>query len=198
MNQIEEIKSIARNNGGYIRTFQIEKLGISRPTIKKYLQSGVLEYVCRGLYGIADEIPDEYVVVQNRCNKAIFSYGTAIYLWGMSDRTPHIIDVTVPQGTHASHLKKVNEDIRCHYVKPEFYEIGITQTESPQGGKVFLYDRERCICDLIREKDKIEMQLYTQSIKEFFKGNGNQRKLLNYAKTFKIVDKVRAYMEVLM
>lgn len=33
-----------------------------------------------------------------------------------------------------------------------------------------LYDKERCICDLIRNKDKIEMQLYSQAIKEYFKG----------------------------
>lgn len=198
MNQIEKIKHIVRNNGGYIRTFQLEELGISRPTIKKYKESGVLEQVSRGLYSIANEISDEYVVVQKHCNKAVFSYGTALYLWGMSDRTPHIFDVTVPQGTHTSHLKKVNEDLRCHYVKFDFYEVGITQTISPQGGNVILYDKERCICDLIRDKDKIEMQLYSQAIKEYFKGKGNTRKLLKYSKIFKIEDKVRAYMEVLM
>lgn len=198
MDQMEEIKRIAQNNGGYIRTFQIEELGVSRPMIKRYRESGMLEQVSRGIYSIASEIPDEYVVVQKHCNKAIFSYGTALYLWGMSDRTPHIFDITVPQGTHTSHLKRINEDIRCHYVKSDFYEIGKTQTISPQGGNVLLYDKERCICDLIRDKGKIEMQLYSQAIKEYFKGKCNQRKLLKYSKIFKIEDKVRAYMEVLM
>ena len=61
-----------------------------------------------------------------------------------------------------------------------------------------LYDKERCICDLIRNKDKIEMQLYSQAIKEYFKGKSNPRKLLKYLKLFKIEDKVRSYMEVLM
>ena len=61
-----------------------------------------------------------------------------------------------------------------------------------------LYDKERCICDLIRNKDKIEMQLYSQAIKEYSKGKSNPRKLLKYSKLFKIEDKVRSYMEVLM
>lgn len=198
MDYIEEIKCIARNSGGYVRTSQIEELGISRPMIKRYKESGLLEQVSRGIYSVTNEILDEYVVLQKHCNKAIFSYGTALYLWGMSDRTPHIFDITVPQGTHTSHLKKVNEDLRFHYVKSDFYEIGIMQTISPQGGNVFLYDKERCICDLVRNKDKIEMQLYSQAIKEYFKGKSNQRKLLKYSKIFNVEDKVRVYMEVLM
>lgn len=198
MNQIEEIRRIALNNGGYIHTYQIEELGVSRPTIKKYKESGVLEQVSRGLYSVQNEISDEYVLVQKHCRKAIFSYGTALYLWGMSDRSPHIFDITVPQGTHTSHLKRVNEGLRCHYVKNDFYELGITHTISPQGGNVLLYDKERCICDFIRDKDKIEMQLYSQAIKEYFRGKSNPRKLLKYSKLFKIEDKIRAYMEVLM
>lgn len=42
------------------------------------------------------------------------------------------------------------------------------------------------------------MQLYSQAIKEYFKGKSNQRKLLKYSKIFNVEDKVRVYMEVLM
>jgi len=42
------------------------------------------------------------------------------------------------------------------------------------------------------------MQLYSQAIKEYFKGKINPRKLLKYSKIFNVEDKVRAYMEVLM
>lgn len=42
------------------------------------------------------------------------------------------------------------------------------------------------------------MQLYSQAMKEYFKGKSNPRKLLKYSKLFKIEDKVRDYMEVLM
>ena len=68
----------------------------------------------------------------------------------------------------------------------------------PQGGMVRLYDRERCICDLIRDKDQMEMQLYTQAIKEYFRGKPNSRKLLKYGKAFGIEEKIRIYMEVLL
>ena len=54
--------------------------------------------------------------------------------------------------------------MRCHYVDKELYEIGITETVSPQGARVKLYDKERCIYDLIRNKDQVDIQIYTQAI----------------------------------
>ena len=45
-----------------------------------------------------------------------------------------------------------------------FIEIGITETVSPQGARVKLYDKEHCICDLIRNKDQVDIQIYTQAI----------------------------------
>ena len=193
-NRIEET---AKENNGLIKTSQIEQLGISRPMIKKYKDLGYLEQIRKGLYILTDEIADEYAIVQAQSSNVIFSFGTALYLWGMSDRTPHIIDVTLPQGSNLSRLKKENPHIRFHYVQQDIYKIGIAETKSPQGAVVKLYDRERCICDIIRSKQKMDMQLYTQAIKEYFKESPNYRKLLKYSKIFGIEEKVRTYMEVL-
>ncbi|MBO5323981.1 MAG: type IV toxin-antitoxin system AbiEi family antitoxin domain-containing protein [Oscillospiraceae bacterium] len=191
------IQTVAKKNNGYIRTSQVEDLGISRPMIKKYLDMGLLEQVCKGLYALAEEIADEYALIQARSSKAVFSYGTALYLWGLSDRTPHFYDITLPRGTNSTKLKRDNPNLRCHYVQQEIYEMGITETQSPQGAVVKLYDRERCICDLIRYKDQVDMQLYSQAIKDYFKSKPNPRKLLKYGKVFGIDDKIRMYMEVL-
>ncbi|WP_148411090.1 type IV toxin-antitoxin system AbiEi family antitoxin domain-containing protein [Murimonas intestini] len=193
----KEIEDIATENGGFIKTSQIEEIGISRQKIKKYVDEGALEVIKKGLYAVANDVPDEYVKIQMQSTKVIFSYGAALFLWDMSDRVPHQIDVTVPQGTNMTRIKNRNENLRFHYVTKDLYEVGITQTTSPQGGTVWLYDKERCICDLIRDKEKTEMQLYSQAIKEYFKGKPNYRKLLKYGKMFDIEDKIRTYMEVL-
>jgi len=191
------IAELAEQNDGLIKTGMVEKAGIGRYMLKRYLDAGKLVRVRKGIYVLGDGLADEYALLQAQCSKAVFSYGTALYLWGMSDRVPHNIDITVPQGTNLTRLRKDNPDLRCHYVQQELYELGISQVRSPQGGTVQLYDRERCICDLIRHKDQIEMQLYTQAIQEYFKNQPNRRKLLKYGKQFGIEEKIRIYMEVL-
>lgn len=199
MDQIwNQVKSIAETGDGFIRTSQVEQAGISRPMLKKYMDMGKLERVRKGIYVLSDGLADEYALLQAQSSKAVFSYGTALFLWGMSDRTPHILDVTVPHGTNTTVVRRDNPNLRCHYVQPELYGLGITKTESPQGGVVSLYDRERCICDLVRDKDQMEMQLYSQALNEYFKAKPNSRKLLKYSKAFGIEDKIRTYMEVLL
>lgn len=198
MDQIwERIQAVAEKNNGFIKTAQVEQLGISRPMLRKYTEAGKLEQVCKGLYILASDIADEYALLQARSKFAVFSYGTALFLWGLSDRTPHTYDITVPRGTNVSLLKRDNPNLRCHYVQSDTYEIGISETASPQGSTVRLYDKERCICDLIRDKNQIDMQLYSQAIKDYFKTKPNIRKLLKYGKVFGIEEKIRTYMEVL-
>ena len=198
MDQIwERIQAVAEKNNGFIKTAQVEQLGISRPMLRKYTEAGKLEQVCKGLYILASDIADEYALLQARSKFAVFSYGTALFLWGLSDRTPHTYDITVPRGTNISLLKRDNPNLRCHYVQSDTYENGISETASPQGATVRLYDKERCICDLIRDKNQIDMQLYSQAIKDYFKTKPNIRKLLKYGKLFGIEEKIRTYMEVL-
>lgn len=41
------------------------------------------------------------------------------------------------------------------------------------GAEVMVYDRERCICDLISKRKEMDMQLYVQAIKEYFSLEAN-------------------------
>ena len=124
-------------------------------------------------------------------------YGTALDLWGMTDRIPHSFDVTVPSGTNMSRIRKDLPDLRVHYVRKVLHEIGAAETVTPLGSKVRLYDKERCICDLIRSRKNMDMQLYSGAIREYFSDHPNMRKLLKYGKQFGIEDKIRTYSEVL-
>ena len=66
------------------------------------------------------------------------------------------------------------------------------------GNQVRLYDKERCICDLIRARNDIDMQLFSGAIKIYFSNHPDMRKLLKYGKQFGIEDKIRIYSEVLV
>lgn len=194
----EQIETIATENNGIITTAQIEAVGIKRTALKRYVGAQLLLRVCKGLYVLENGMADEYALLQARSGKALFSYGTALFLWGLSDRVPHIIDLTVPHGMNMTRMKRDNPQVRFHYVMPSLFGVGETETKSPQGSTVRLYDKERCICDLIRDKKGMDMQLYTQALKDYFRADANIRKLLKYGKEFGIEEQIRIYMEVLL
>ena len=196
--RIEILKELAKQDGGLITTSQIEKAGISRVLIPAFIDEGVLIKESRGIYYYADELPDDLQIIQKNNPRVIYSYGTALYLWNMSDRIPHVWDVSVPQGFNATRLKKDKQNIRLHYINADKWSVGITETLSPDGNKVRLYDKERCIIDLIKRKDKMDKQIYLHALREYFTDNNNDlAQLIRYAKIFHIERPVRDYMDIL-
>ena len=196
--RIEILKDLAKQDGGLITTAQIEKAGISRVLIPTFIEEGVLVKERHGTYYYADEFPDDLLLIQKHNPRLVYSYGTALYLWDMSDRTPHVWDISVPQGFNATRLKKDNKNIRLHYINADKWSVGITETLSPDGNKVQLYDKERCIIDLIKRKDKMDKQIYLHALRQYFADSTTDKsQLIRYAKIFHVERPVRDYMDIL-
>lgn len=193
----DDLKILIESNGGVVSAADLQHAGIERIGLYALLANGILKKESHGNYVWAENEPDEYKIIQNRSEKLIYSHGTALFLHGMSDRVPHTLDITVPQGDNISRIKKTYQNTRFHYCKKELWNFGIMSVNTPMGYSVRVYDLERCICDMIRDKDNVDKQIYIQAIQEYFIGRCNPRKIIKYAKEFNIESKVRNYMEVL-
>ena len=193
----DDLKILIESNGGVVSAADLQHAGIERIGLYALLANEILKKESHGNYVLAENEPDEYKIIQNRSEKLIYSHGTALFLHGMSDRVPHTLDITVPQGDNISRIKKTYQNTRFHYCKKELWNLGIMSVNTPMGYSVRVYDPERCICDMIRDKDNVDKQIYIQAIQEYFKGKCNPRKMIKYAKEFNIESKVRNYMEVL-
>lgn len=67
------------------------------------------------------------------------------------------------------------------------------------GNLVKVYDKERCICDLIKDRKKYEIQLYQTAIKEYMSSKEkNLSRLIEYAVKLGVRDEVMMYVEVMI
>lgn len=197
MADLESLKKIVRDNG-YLYTKDVIKAGIRREYLKKYLDRGSLIRESRGIYSFADSMSDEFALLQSRCKKGIFSYGTALYFHGLSDRFPQMISMTVPKNYNVFYLKEELLHVEFHRIKPSLWDIGIIEINSPQGGKIKIYNKERCICDIIRNRKRTDPQIFAQALKGYFASKDRDNiQLIEYAKKFHIENKVQEYMEIL-
>ena len=175
-----------------------EELGYTRHNLSELTKSGQLERLRPGLYQLKGKVIDDFTLISSNSNRIIFSHQTALYLHDLSDRTPNVFHISVPQGYNASHIKKRYEDLQVHYVKKDLYELGKTEIKSPQDSLISVYDIDRTICDIIIDREKIDKQIFIEAIKRYFKSqNKNLRRLIKYSRLFKIEDEVRKYIEVL-
>jgi len=63
---------------------------------------------------------------------------------------------------------------------------------------VKVYDLERTICDLIRERQKIDVKIFSTSLKIYIQSSDkNLRKLYQYARAFHVLENVQSLIEVL-
>ncbi len=197
MTDEEKVLELLKNSNGIIKTSLLKKENISKMSLTRLVQKGLIERIERGLYIDNNIIEDNYVVFQHICNKAIFSHSTALYFHQLSDRTPIKLMSTVPSNYNSRLLKDNNYVF--FYLKEELYEIGKTKIKTPFQNEVYCYDLERTICDIIRNKDKIDASLFSDAMKRYVeRKDKNIIKLYEYAEKLNIIEKVKNYMEVLM
>lgn len=84
-------------------------------------------------------------------------------------------------------------------VKKEWYEIGITQVKTNFGRDIRCYNQERTICDLLSPRYQTDLGLIAEAVKRYFRRKEKDvALLLDYAVTFGVEKRIKAYMEVLM
>lgn len=193
---IDRILKIMKENNGIITSAQLEKKGISRVYLSRMEKEGIIEKVDRGTYVTQDFKYDEYYLFQLKYPKAIFSYNTALYFYEMTERTPIKMDVTVCREYNPHRFKDL---VNVYKTSKELYGLGVTEKKSPQGMKVKTYNLERTVCDIIKNKDFLDIEIRNKAIKKVIKSKEfNASKMFEYAKKMNIYDKVKNYMEAII
>ncbi len=193
MTKIEKIKEIVENNNGILSTKVLDENNIHRQYLKKLVDEGYLIKVSRGLYVKPDKDINEFYVIGEQYKSGIFSHNTALYFYDLTDRTPFSLDMTF-----TSNVRVSNYMLSPHYVNKERFEIGLTIKEFEDGTKIKVYDMERTICDIIRDRNKIDSQIFNSALKGYMKRKDKNLNLLyEYAKKFSILKILKMYLEVL-
>ena len=191
------MSELLQENNGYLFTTQVEKAGISRTYLAKFVQKNHLENVAKGIYISQDTWADELYILQIRNPKIIYSGETALYLQGMIDSEYTDICITVPPRFNQTRLRSKGVIVRQE--KQSAYQLGIVDIETNYGNTVRTYNKERCICDIIKYRKKIEVQQFQTAMKTFMRDKEkNMSRLIQYGEQLKIRDEIMKYVEVML
>ncbi len=197
MDYMAELAAIAKAHGGIIEAKIAAQRGISNAMLYKLCKQDKIHRIVKGQYVLPDDMQDELLSISKRSGKVIFSHETALYLHGISDRTPFEHTITAPSGCIPS--MAIKTECKVYYIKPELFELGKTSLKSPAGNDVVAYDLERTICDVIRSRNKLGTETFLAALKMYA---ANPKKDLNklnaYAKKMRVSNVLRQYLEVLL
>jgi predicted transcriptional regulator of viral defense system len=197
MDKTKIMDKLLDGGNGYLLTSQVIEHGISKWQLAEYIKKRNLKKGAQGVYMSEDAWSDELYLIHLRNHKMFFSQETALYLHGLMEREPRYIYVTVKAGYNASHLRE--KGIKVYQSKPDIYEIGASSVETIYGNCVAVYDMERTICDIIRDKSGMDIQVFQTAMKEYMSNpKKNLTNLMSYASKMKVEEKVRTYVEVML
>lgn len=194
---IDKIEKKIKSNNGVISTEQLVNMGISKTTLTNYVKGGLLERSGHGFYTLPDLIEDDMYLVMLRSKHIIFSHETALFLNGLSERTPFIHSVTIP--SDASIPAAVKDQCKCYYIRAHLHKLGMVEKKTTFGNMVRCYDPERTLCDILRSRSRMDEESVIAAVKNYSnKKDKNLKNLGKYAELLKVEKQVRHYMEVLL
>lgn len=194
MNYEKQIEQYLKKSGGIITSAYCRENNIPTVYLSRLFKEGKLSKVKKGIYLDSAGDYDEYYFFQHQYKKAIFSYETALFLLGESDKIPWTTDITVYNGYK---FNTKPEGVQVHYVNKAIYDLGIIEQETMYGNKVKIYSYERVLCDFISHKDEMDIEVYVKTIRSYSKYKKRDiHKLYEIANQMRITDKVKEVLEV--
>ena len=193
----QKIMNKLKQNNNVITTAQVVELGFSRALLSKYVKVGLLERGRHGVYILPESVHDDMYTLRLRSDKIVFSHDTALFLNGLSERTPFEHSVTIPSNSVLSDT--LMEECSCYYIKPELFELGMVERKTTFGNVVRCYDVERTICDLLRSRNRMDDETVISAIKNYasYKDKDLNR-LAVYSEKLRVSKIIKQYLEVLL
>lgn len=192
MNHIEDI---IRNNGGYITANQAK--AVNRTTYYKVLElvrNGDLVRIRPGVYLLPDEMAKTMIDVGKVIPGGILCMYSAWSYYELTTQIPTEYYVAIPR----SRKVRLPEypPITIYRWDEVAYKTGITQANM-EGIDVPVYDIEKSVCDAIKHRNKIGIDVSSEILKNYL--NRKTRdidKLMKYAKIMRVASTIKKYLEI--
>lgn len=172
-------------------TAQLNKEKLYYRDIQRMLDEGLIEKVKRGYYHwIEDYGTSEVVIINSLFPDAVFCMETALFYYKYSDRNPAEWNITVDKNTSRQRTKIDYPFVKAYRVEPALLSLGETEGII-EFTNVRIYDRDRTICDVLRNMSKMDKEIFNKAIQSYVKDSQkNIPNLMKYAKALRVQKKV--------
>ena len=189
------IEAYIRENGGYITARQAKALG--RTTyykILKQVKDGTLTRVRKGVYMLTDELANTMINIRKIIPGGVLCLYSAWAYYELTTQIPTEYYVAIEK----SRKIRVPDypPITLCFWKENIYKLGVVNALI-DGYDIPIYDIEKSVCDAIRYRNKIGIDVSSEILKNYL--NRKTRdidKLMKYAKSMRVASTIKKYLEI--
>ena len=185
---------------GIARTKDFLDTGLTHYYIKKLELLGEIVRVKQGLYRHTDlnnSAEDEIVEVSKLIPKGVICLLSALSYYQLTTYNPWEYQVAIHRGSKKPKLPDY-PPIKVIYLADASFNLGVSEV-IVEGASVRIYDREKTICDVVRYREKIGIDLMKEGLSNYLHApEKNITKLIAYAGQLRIRTVLQKYLEVLI
>lgn len=194
---IKSLNDIFKDYDYVMTTAQLSSVKLYYRDIQRMLNEGLIEKIKRGYYHwIESDGKDEIVIINRLFPDGVLCMDTALFYYKYSDRQPAEWHITIDKNTSRQRTHVEYPSIKAYRVESEILSLGEIDGKI-DSQKVRIYDRDRTICDVLRNMNKLDKETFSKAIQGYVKDpKKNIPNLMQYAKALRVQKRVKNIIEV--
>jgi predicted transcriptional regulator of viral defense system len=157
-------------------------------------RNGELVKVRNGVYATVDGLAAGMIDVESVVPGGILCLYSAWHYYGMTTQIPDAYYISIDRKRKVR-LPEIL-DINLVYQTPSLLNIGKTSV-TIEGIDVMIYDRERCLCDALKYRNKIGIDVMNEILNAYLQDRErNLSRLSDYAPKLRVYNLLSTYLNV--
>ena len=179
----------------YLSSASVKKQG--RTAYYKMLESakqGELIQVRRGVYANIDQLSGNMIDINAVVPEGILCLWSAWSIHQLTTSMPQAFHIAIKRGRKVSIPSFPRMEV--HHSTEDLLKIGVISMII-DGFNIRLYDVERCVCDAVKFRNKVGMDICSEIINNYLeRPDRNLSKLMDYARRLRVGKIIEQYLQV--
>ncbi|MCI8609794.1 MAG: hypothetical protein HFE73_09135, partial [Firmicutes bacterium] len=167
--KIDAVRKVFSKHDDIMTTAELDSYRIYYADIQQLLKEGFIEKVKRGYYHWGETYGEQEIKIINRLfPDAVLCMETALFYYQYSDRNPAQWNITIDKNASRDRTNMDYPFVKAYRVEPALVSLGETKGDI-NSIDVRIYDRDRTICDVLRNMNKMDKEIFNKAIQGYVK-----------------------------
>lgn len=192
-------EDLFRDHGGQLRMSEAIRLGMSRYSLYKLKDRGIIEQVSRGVYRLVDLPPlgdPDLVTVALRVPGAVVCLISALAYHGLTTQIPHEVSIAILRDSRPPRLD--HPPVRVYRFGAAAFAAGVEEKLLDRV-PVRIYSPEKTLADAFKFRNRIGMDIVQEALRSYrARRRLDYDAVLRYARICRVERVMRPYLEAQM
>jgi predicted transcriptional regulator of viral defense system len=182
-------------HSGFITSSIVKERGRSEYyKMLKEAREGNVVCVRRGVYASWEQLADTMIDLDVIVPGGVLCLLSAWHVYGLTTSLPQAYHVAVKRGRKIT--LPAFPQIELHHVSEPLFMLGVEE-KVISNHKVKIYNLERCVCDAVKFRNKIGMDVCAEVVNNYLnRPDWDLTRLMDYAAQLKVHRTLERYLEV--